>query len=114
MGYVTSISGTQIFVEEDPSVGFSAYDPATGLHTCEEKIYLTVTEETSISRLQDGALIPASSEDLSVGELVTATDTGVLATSCPPQGLAASIVILDELPGFEDGDTGLEQYDPAF
>jgi len=50
VGYVTSISGTQIFVEEDPSVGFSTRDPAMGLliceDICEEKIYLTVTEST--------------------------------------------------------------------
>src|SRR5215212_7245391 len=66
VGYVTSISGTQIFVEEVPSVGFSTRDPAMGFLICEEKIYLTVTEETSIFRMQDGELIPASSEDLGV------------------------------------------------
>ena len=113
-GYITSISGTQIFVEEDPSVGFSAYDPATGLHICEEKIYLTVAGETSISRLQGGELVSASFDELAVGQLVSATDTGVIATSCPGQGTAASVVILDELPGSEDGDNGLVQYDSAF
>ena len=113
-GYITSISGTQIFVEADPSVGFSAYDPATGLRTCEEKIYPTVTGETSILRSQGGELVPASFGDLAVGQLVSATDTGVLATSCPPQGSTAGVVILDGLPDLGGGNSGFEQYDPAF
>lgn len=113
-GYITSISGTQIFVEEDPSVDPGRRDPATGLMICEEKIYLTVTGETSILRSQGGELVSASFGDLAVGQSVSATDTGVVATSCPPQGAAASVVILDELPGSEGGDNGFVQYDSAF
>lgn len=108
LGYVTSISGDRILVEEDPAISFSDGSP---LLPGGDKGYFTVVDETSILRLQGGALVPASLDDLEIGQLVSATYEGAVATSYPGQGMADSIVILDELPG--NGDAGFLQYDNA-
>ncbi len=88
LGVITSISGTQVLVEEDPQ------DPIFG-GTGSEKGYFTVTGETEISRLVGGdALAPAVFEDLEVGQLVETTYVGPVLESYPSQGDAGSIVIL--------------------
>ena len=88
LGVITSISGTQVLVEEDPQ------DPIFG-GAGSEKGYFTVTGETGISRLVGGdALAPAAFEDLEVGQLVEITYAGPVLESYPSQGDAGSIVIL--------------------
>jgi hypothetical protein len=95
LGTITSISGSAVLVEEDPSTAGSG-----------EKGYFTVTEETEISRLVGGdAVAPASFEDLAVGQPVEATYAGPVAESYPTQGNAASIVILGEDAGEEETAT---------
>ena len=70
LGVITSISGTQVLVEEAPQ------DPIFG-GAGSEKGYFTVTGETGISRLVGGdALAPAVFEDLQVGQLVETTYAG--------------------------------------
>ncbi len=95
LGLITSISGTEVRVEEDPQ------DPVFG-GAGSNKGDFTVTGETEILRQQGEELIPVSSEDLEVGQLVAATYAGPVLESYPSQGGARSIVILEELPG--DGD----------
>jgi hypothetical protein len=124
VGAITSISGTEVLVEEDPQD--LVFDGAVS-----DKGYFTVTGETGISRLLGGdAVVPAAFEDLEVGQLVEATYVGPILESYPPQGAAGSIVILAD-PGEEplcnipegcdfDGDgvpeassAGVVQYDNA-
>ena len=83
-GTVTSISGSVVFVEEDPSGDSGA------------KGYFTVTSETEITEQEDGKSVPAAFEDLAVGQPVEAAYDGEFATSDPPQGNARSIAILEE------------------
>ena len=93
-GTVTSISGSTVLVEEDPSSGSG------------DKGHFTVTDETELSRLVGGdALAPAAFEDLAVGQTVEATYAGAVAESYPTQGNAASIVILGEAGGEEESVT---------
>lgn len=92
-GFITSISGTVVLVEENPTDESGSNKGA-----------FTVTGETQILRDEGGELVPAAFEDLQVGELVTATYTGPVAESYPTQGTAGSIVILDESYGGEPGD----------
>ncbi|CAA9451052.1 MAG: hypothetical protein AVDCRST_MAG28-1402 [uncultured Rubrobacteraceae bacterium] len=88
LGVITSISGTQVLVEEDPQ------DPIFG-GMGSEKGYFTVIGETGISLLVGGdALAPAVFEDLQVGQLVEITYAGPVLESYPSQGDAGSIVIL--------------------
>jgi hypothetical protein len=91
VGYVrdiTSISGNSMLVEEDPQ------DPVFG-GAGSIKGYFTVTAETEIFRLVGGdAVAPAMFEELEVGQLVSATYSGPILESCPPQGGAGSIMIL--------------------
>ncbi len=86
LGTVTSISGSVVFVEEDPSSDSGS------------KGYFTVTDETEITTQEDGESVPATFEDLEVGQPVEAAYDGEYATSDPPQGNARSITIL-----WEDG-----------
>ena len=88
VGYITSISGGSVLVEEDPQ------DPVAG-GAGTDKGYFTVTGETEILRLMGGdAVAPATFEHLQVGQLVSATYSGPILESYPAQGGAGSIVIL--------------------
>jgi hypothetical protein len=88
VGYITSISGNSVLVEEDPQ------DPVLG-GTGSNKGYFTVTGETEIFRLVGGDTVaPATFEELEVGQLVSATYSGHILESYPPQGGAGSITIL--------------------
>ncbi len=86
VGYITSISGDSVLVEEDPASEWEG-----------DKGYFTVTGETGIFQLVGGdALAPATFEDLEVGQLVEATYSGPILESYPTQGGASSIVILGD------------------
>ena len=86
VGYITSISGDSVLVEEDPASEWGG-----------NKGYFTVTGETEILRLVGGdAVAPAAFEELEVGQLVEATYSGPILESYPSQGGAGSIVILGE------------------
>ena len=86
VGYITSISGDGVLVEEDPESQWGG-----------NKGYFTVTDGTEILRLVGGdAVAPATFEDLEVGQLVEATYSGAILESYPTQGGASSIVILGE------------------
>jgi hypothetical protein len=88
IGYITSISGDSVLVEEDPQ------DPLLG-GAGSNKGYFTVTGETEILRLVEGDMVvPATFEELEAGQLVSATYSGPILESYPPQGGAGSIVIL--------------------
>ncbi len=68
----------------------------------------TVTDETHILRQQGGEQVPATFDDLRVGQLVEAQYAGPVAESYPSQGTAGSIVILEPLessPGPAPGST---------
>jgi hypothetical protein len=85
VGYITSISGDSVLVEEDPASDWGG-----------NKGYFTVTGETQISRLVGGdAVAPAALEELEVGQLVEATYSGPILESYPTQGGASSIMILE-------------------
>ncbi len=86
VGYITSISGDSVLVEEEPASEWEG-----------DKGYFTVTGETGIFQLVGGdAVVPATFEELEVGQLVEATYSGPILESYPPQGAAGSIVILGE------------------
>jgi Protein of unknown function (DUF3221) len=88
VGYITSISGNSVLVEEDPQ------DPVLG-GAGSNKGYFSVTDETEIFRLVGGdAVAPATFEELEVGQLVSAIYSGPILESYPPQGEAGSIVVL--------------------
>jgi len=84
-GSITDISGTVVLVEEDPADEWSSAKGA-----------FTVTEETEILRRQGDELLPATFEELWVGQQVIATYVGPVAESYPSQGTAGSIIILEE------------------
>jgi hypothetical protein len=91
VGYITSISGNSVLVEEDPQ------DPVLG-GAGSNKGYFSVGDETEIFRLVgDDAVAPATFEELEVGQLVLATYSGPILESYPSQGGAGSIVILAEV-----------------
>ena len=107
-GTITSISGSVLLVEEVPSAEESG-----------DKGYFTVTDETEIARLEGDIRIPASLEDLEVGQQVQAEYAGAVAQSYPTQGEAESIVILEELAcmlpeGCEDPGDGEETVTATF
>jgi len=112
VGFITSISGAEVLVEEDPQ------DPILG-GVGSNKGYFTVTDETEILRWQDGATVPAAFEDLESGQLVVATYAGPILESYPSQGGAGSIVIMadaptdDVVPEPPAGGTDAVQYDNA-
>ncbi|HLL40904.1 MAG TPA: DUF3221 domain-containing protein [Rubrobacteraceae bacterium] len=88
LGVITSISGSEVLVEEDPQ------DLVFG-GAGSEKGYFTVTGETEVFRLLGGdAMVPATFEDLENGQLVAARYAGPVLESYPSQGEAGSIVIL--------------------
>lgn len=92
VGHITSISGDSVLVEEDPASEWGG-----------DKGYFTVTAETEILRLVEGDMVaPATFEDLEVGQLVSATYSGPILESYPPQGGAGSIVILEDPSGDDD------------
>ena len=118
VGYITSISGDSVLVEEDPASEWGG-----------NKGYFTVTGETEILRLVGGdAVAPATFEELEVGQLVEATYSGPILESYPSQGGASSIMILEEDYGDDEvrcllpegcgpeilpDGTGAAQYDTA-
>lgn len=85
-GTITSISGSVVLVEENPADESGSAKGA-----------FTVTGETGIFRSGD-LQVPASFDNLRVGQPVIATYTGPVAESYPTQGTAGSIVILEEIP----------------
>ena len=86
-GTITSISGSTVLVEEDPSAEGSG-----------DKGYFTVTDETEITNQQEqDEQVEAAFEDLEVGQQVEAVYAGPVAQSYPTQGNAQSIAILEEL-----------------
>jgi hypothetical protein len=86
VGYITSISGDRVLVEESPTSEGGG-----------DKGYFTVTGETEILGLVGGdAVAPVTFEELEVGQLVSATYSGPILESYPAQGGASSIVILGE------------------
>jgi hypothetical protein len=88
VGYITSISGNSVLVDEDPQ------DLVLG-GAGSNKGYFSVTDETEIFRLVGGdAVAPATFEELEVGQLVSAIYSGPILESYPPQGEAGSIVVL--------------------
>jgi hypothetical protein len=88
VGYITSISGNSVLVEEDPQ------EPVLG-GAGSNKGYFTVTDETEIFRLVGGdAVTSATFEELEVGQLVSAAYSGPILESYPPQGGAGSITII--------------------
>jgi hypothetical protein len=104
VGYITSISGNSVFVEEDPQ------DPLLG-GAGSNKGYFTVTGETEIFRVVEGDLVaPATFEELEVGQLVSAAYVGPVLQIYPPQGEASSITILTDAG--EEG-IGTLQYNTA-
>ena len=118
VGYITSISGDSVLVEEEPAGEWGG-----------NKGYFTVTGETEILRLVGGdAVAPATFEELEVGQLVEATYSGPILESYPSQGEASSIMILEEDYGDDEvrcllpegcgpdilpDGTGAAQYDAA-
>ena len=91
VGYITSISGNSVLVEEDPQ------DPLTG-GAGSNKGYFSMTGETEILRLVEGDMVDSATfEELEVGQLVSATYSGPILDSYPSQGGAGSIVILAEV-----------------
>jgi hypothetical protein len=113
VGFITSTSGAEVLVEEDPQ------DPVAG-GVGSNKGYFTLTDETEILRWQDGAAVPAKFEDLEAGQLVVATYEGPILESYPTQGGADSIVIMADAPADDElvpdplaGETDAVQYDSA-
>lgn len=106
VGYITSISGDSVLVDEDPQDPVS--DGAGSI-----KGYFTVTGGTEFFRLVGGdAVGPATFEELQVGQLVSAMYSGPVLESYPPQGGAGSITILAE-PGEEPVCNIAEGCDPV-
>ena len=95
-GLITTISGTVVLVEENPADESGS-----------AKGYFTVTGETEILRQQGDALVPATFEELQVGQPVAATYSGPILESYPPQGAAGSLVILEGPAGDVPGDDEL-------
>ena len=92
-GVITNISGVAVLVEENPT---DEWGSAKGS--------FTITDETEILRQQGDEQVPATFDDLQVGQLVVATYVGPVAESYPTQGTAGSIVILEEAAGDEPAD----------
>jgi uncharacterized protein DUF3221 len=99
-GTITSISGSAVLVEEVPSAQSG------------DKGSFTVTDETEITRQEDGASVPAAFGDLEVGQIVEATYAGDVAESYPTQGNAASIAILGD-PAPSPGSSATFTYELA-
>ncbi len=90
-GFVTDISGTRVLVEENPNEEYGS-----------AKAYVTVAEETRISDQRGQERVPATFDDLRIGQRVTVSYLGgVAAESYPEQAIASAIVILNEPPSGE-------------
>ena len=101
-GTITGISGSVVLVEQDPASNSG------------DKGFFTVTDETEITRQgEDGERVPATFEDLGVGQTVEATYSGDIATSDPPQGNAGSIAIQGEDPGPSPDNTATLSFELA-
>lgn len=100
-GTITEISGSAdepvALVEEDPSDKGDPMGPPESTPSS-PKGYFSVTGETEILDQRGGGQVPATVEDLRVGQLVEATYVGPVAASYPQQGTAGSIVILADAP----------------
>ena len=94
-GTITNISGSVVLVEEDPSDWGDPTGPPESTPGS-AKGYFTVTDETVILDERGGEPVPAALGDLMVGQSVEATYDGAVAESYPTQGLAYSIVILED------------------
>lgn len=92
-GAITDISDSEVLVEENP-----------GEAEVGEKGFFTVTEETGLFLQQDADQVPASFEDLAVGQSVVATYAGPVQMSYPSRGSAQSIVVLDGAAPPEGGE----------
>ena len=96
-GTITEIddNDNSIFVEEDLSdpLPSPSAPPSSGTT---DKGTFRVTEETEILRLEGDETVPASFEDLSVGQLVEGTYAPPLGAAYPSAGDAERIVILEE------------------
>ena len=96
-GYITSVSGAVVLVEEIP-----------GDESGSDKGAFTVTEETAILRQQGDELVPGTFDDLQAGQHVAATYAGPVAESYPTQGTAGSIVVLESSgENLGDGNPGI-------
>jgi hypothetical protein len=89
-GFITNISGAVVLVEVDPTDESGS-----------AKGDFTVTDETEILKQQGDEQVPATFDNIQVGQLVAATYIGPVAESYPTQGTAGSIVILEEPSGDE-------------
>src|SRR6056297_417093 len=90
-GIITDIeqSGQRILVEENPDI--------TGpLENGGNKIWLTVDDDTSVYRNNDGELVNCNFACLQKNIVVSAWVTGAVAESYPLQGTASRIVITGE------------------
>jgi hypothetical protein len=88
VGYITSISGNSVLVEEDPQ------NPVLG-GAGANKGYFYVTGETEVFRLVEGDMVvPATFEELEVGQMVSATYSGPVLQSYPSQGGGASSIVI--------------------
>lgn len=77
VGYITSISKNSVLVEEYPQ------DPVLG-GAGSNKGYFDVSGETEIFRLVEGDMaVPATFEELEVGQMVSATYSGPILESYP-------------------------------
>ena len=94
-GTVTDVSGSVVLVEEDPSDRGDLTGPPDDSPNS-LKGYFTVTDETELTKQEDGEVVPAAFEDLAVGQIVEATYEEDIALSYPTQGDAVSIEILEE------------------
>jgi hypothetical protein len=90
-GYITSISGSVVLVEENPA---DESGSAKGV--------FTVTGDTEILKQQGGEQVSGTLDDLQVGQTVLATYAGPVGESYPTQGEAGSIVILEGSSGDDD------------
>jgi hypothetical protein len=92
-GSITGISGNVVLVKEKPADELGSGKGA-----------FTVTDETEILRQQGNEQVPATFDDLQIGQLVAAEYTGPVAETYPTQGTAGSIVILENPPADEPID----------
>ena len=84
-GFITELPGTAALVEENPLEESGSGKASVG-----------ITAETKIFVQQGQARVPATPEDLAVGQLVEATFAGPVAESYPAQTTAGSITIIED------------------
>ncbi len=89
-GFITDLSGTTVLIEANPLEQSGS-----------EKASVEMTAETQIFRQQGQERVPATPEDLEIGQKVEATFVGPVAESYPVQATAGSITILKDpdVPG---------------